>query len=324
MATRKKTRTRNKSAKPTGTKKVSKKAAKKKIILASLAVSAGILSFFGWKYFKKKKTSTSGNDFDAILKLNNNVIEPPVMQMPAPAPKQTAKSAYTINTGNSTSNNNFPLKKGSKGDLVRQLQDALLQKYGKSILPKYGADGDFGSETVNALKKLNLPASIDQSTFNVITAVTKIDVSLVGKELYTAANAKNYSAALSSLKKLKSTDDYAKANDVFKSYRVNGVHQTIVNGLLNTFSSTAQKDAIKMELLRMGLQYDGNKWSLSGLDGVSLITVEPTTVWVNGKESVKVPAKMVLGNEVSKRLDYTLFENNGKYFLVNTKSVQYV
>ena len=30
---------------------------------------------------------------------------------------------------------------------------------------------------------------------------------------------------------------------------------------------------------------------------------------------------MVLGNEVTKRLDYTLFENNGKHFLVQTKSV---
>jgi hypothetical protein len=31
---------------------------------------------------------------------------------------------------------------------------------------------------------------------------------------------------------------------------------------------------------------------------------------------------MVLGNEVTKRLDYTLFENNGKHFLVQTKSNQ--
>lgn len=72
----------------------------------------------------------------------------------------------------------------------------------------------------------------------------------------------------------------------------------------------------------MGLQFDGNKWSLSGFDGVSIVTIEPATVWVNSSETIQVPAKMVLGNEVSKRLDYTLFENNGKHFLVQTKSIQ--
>jgi hypothetical protein len=46
----------------------------------------------------------------------------------------------------STRNDNFPLKKGSKGDNVRRLQNALL-KLNPSALPKYGADGDFGNET---------------------------------------------------------------------------------------------------------------------------------------------------------------------------------
>lgn len=114
------------------------------------------------------------------------------------------------------------------------------------------------------------------------------------------------------------------ANTVFKENRINGVRQTIVNGLLSVFSTDAQKQAIKFEFLRIGLQFDGNKWSLSGLDGLPIITKEATMVWVNATKGVKVPARMVLGNEVSKRLDYTLFENKGKYFLVNTKSVQYL
>jgi hypothetical protein len=33
---------------------------------------------------------------------------------------------------------------------------------------------------------------------------------------------------------------------------------------------------------------------------------------------------MVLGNEVTQRLDFTLFENNNKYFLVKTQSVKYL
>jgi hypothetical protein len=74
----------------------------------------------------------------------------------------------------------------------------------------------------------------------------------------------------------------------------------------------------------MGLQFDGNKWSLSGFDGLPIITAMQTRVWINATESVKVPARMVLGNELSKRLDYTLFENGGKHFLVQSKTVKYL
>jgi hypothetical protein len=48
-----------------------------------------------------------------------------------------------------TTPSDFPLKKGSKGSLVQRLQLAL----GKDKLPKFGIDGDFGTETLNALKK---------------------------------------------------------------------------------------------------------------------------------------------------------------------------
>lgn len=303
-----------------------KKQQKKKIIIASLAVgAAGILGYFGWQYLKKKKEAKNGGDLDEVLKTTNTTT--PAYQPDAvytkPKTNSAPKATYTI-TKPVADKNAFPLKKGSNGNNVQLLQEALIAKYGKSILPKYGADGDFGSETVNALKKAGLPATINESTFNVLTQGMKADSSSIGKDLYSAATAKNYNKVLSLLKQLQSTEDYATANEVFKSDRINGVRQTIVNGLLNTFTSDTQKQQIKFEFLRMGLQFDGNKWSLSGFDGKPIITAETTTVWVNAVEGVKVPAKMVLGNEVSRRLDYTLFENNGKYFLVNTKSVTYL
>jgi hypothetical protein len=49
------------------------------------------------------------------------------------------------------------------------------------------ADGDFGTETLNALKKAGLPSSITESTFNVLTQSSKIDKSTLGKDLYNAA-----------------------------------------------------------------------------------------------------------------------------------------
>lgn len=303
-----------------------KKQQKKKIIIASIAVgAAGILGYFGWQYLKKNKEAKKSGDLDEVVKTNTSITSP--VYNPAPVYTQpktiTPKTSYTAPKP-AIDKNAFPLKKGSRGNNVRLLQEALIAKYGKTILPRFGADGDFGSETINALKKAGLPASINESTFNVLTQGIKAESSNVGKELYNAAVAKNYNKVLSLLKQMQTTEDYSAANTEFKKERINGVRQTIVNGLLNTFTTAAQKEAIKFEFLRMGLQFDGDKWSLSGFDGKPVVTVEATTVWVSATEGVKVPAKMVLGNEVSRRLDYSLFENNGKYFLVNTKSIQYL
>lgn len=300
---------------------LSKKQQKKKIIVASLAVgAAGILGYFGWKYLQKSKAAKSGGDVNDVLKtIKSNYDPKPVYTFAKPTTKNTPASPQSIMESDS-----FPLKKGSRGNNVRLLQEALIAKYGKSILPKYGADSDFGTETVNALKKAGLSAAITESAFNVLTQGAKVDVSVLSKELFNAASSKNYAKAISLLKKMQTTEDYISTNEIFKQNRIGGVRQTIVNGLLNVFTTDAQKQAIKFEFLRIGLQFDGKEWSLSGLDGMPIMTNESTMVWVSANEGVKVPARMVLGNEVTKRLDYTLFENKGKYFLVNTKSVQYL
>jgi len=54
----------------------------------------------------------------------------------------------------------FPIKKGSKGDKVREIQQILLG-IDANALPKYGADGDFGSETESALFKYLNKKSVD-------------------------------------------------------------------------------------------------------------------------------------------------------------------
>src|SRR5258705_4552732 len=220
----------------------------KKIIVESIAVGAtGILGYFGWQYLKKKKDAKKSGDLDEVLKTTSTSvsIETPVYTPPK-ANTTISKTATTYITPKTvTDKSDFPLKKGSKGNNVRLLQEALITKYGKDILPKYGADGDFGTETANALKKAGLPATINESTFNVVTQSVKVDKSTLGKDLYNAAIAKNYNKALSLLKQLQSTEDYSAANEVFKQNRINGVRQTIVNGLLNMFTTPAQKEVIK-------------------------------------------------------------------------------
>lgn len=320
--TKKKTATRPNAARKAPSKK---KTQKKRLIITSLAVGAtGIIGYFGWQYFKKKREAKGNRDIDAlIMSMDTPIVA--TTSLPTNKPKiKTKTSTYTPAT-TVESNDEFPLIKGSKGENVRRLQQALITKYGKQVLPKYGADGDFGSEMLAALKKLGLPSTITQSTLNVISQGTVTNPSVLGKELFSAASAKDYAKAIAALKKMKSVDDYTAANTVFKEGRINGgVRQTLVNGLLNVFTAETQKQAIKFEFLRMGLQFDGSKWSLSGFDGLPIVTMAPTSVWLNATESVKVPARMVLGNEVSRRLDYTLFENGGKHFLVQTKTVNYL
>ncbi len=55
---------------------------------------------------------------------------------------------------------NFPLKKGSRGARVTQVQSIFL-KIDKKLLPKFGADGDFGSETEEAISKILGKKTID-------------------------------------------------------------------------------------------------------------------------------------------------------------------
>lgn len=304
------------------TKPSAKKQRKKKIIITTLAVGAtGILGYFGWQYFKKKKQAKQNDIENLVQNLKEPILTEPIY---TPKPKVASKKTSYNTTPFIERTDDFPLKKGSKGETVRRLQEALIAKYGKNVLPKYGADGDFGSETVNALTKLELPTTITESTLNVIVQGTTINPATLGKDLYNAALAKDFTKTVALLQKLKTVDDYTKASEQFKLGRINGVRQTIVNGLLNVFTTETQKQKIKFEFLRIGLQFDGSKWSLSGIDGLPIVTTLPTTVWVNARESVKVPARMVLGNEVSKRLDYTLFENKGKYFLVQSKNVKYL
>ena len=64
------------------------------------------------------------------------------------------------------------LKKGMKGDDVKELQQVLI-KLGYQ-LPKYGADGDYGTETINAVKefqtknKLTVDGIFGPKSYNVL------------------------------------------------------------------------------------------------------------------------------------------------------------
>jgi hypothetical protein len=108
--------------------------------------------------------------------------QPQPFPSPSPSPSPTPTSV-------------FPLKKGSKGAKVKELQNLILQ-FDKKALPKFGADSDFGSETEAALVKLTgkktinsqseldaLRTRLNKANFPYITPSDKID-NPIGRPLF--------------------------------------------------------------------------------------------------------------------------------------------
>jgi len=106
----------------------------KKIIAGALAV-AGI--YLLYRYFRKPKGS-----FEPSVST-----EPPPPYVPTRDPKDS-----------------YPLKKGSKGANVKSLQELIL-KIDSTLLPKFGADGDFGSETEAAVQRLLNKTIVDANDY---------------------------------------------------------------------------------------------------------------------------------------------------------------
>lgn len=319
------------------------------IMLTALAIgAAGVLGVLGWQYMKKRKQKNNPG-LDETLLRNQSTITPSgtITDTMSPLPGNVATTPYIPDSIGPITNSNagssgrksstitsegFPLKRGSKGENVRQLQEALIAKYGSEILPKYGADGAFGAEVVAALKKTKLPATISETLFNVLiqsngsagAANESNTLSTLAKSIYNAVTKRDFTTVLSLLKKIKSSADYSTVSTAFKEYRINGVRQTLVNGLLNVFSSSTQKEQLRLAFAQMGLVYDGSKWSLSGINGIPIITVMPAKVWINATTAMTVPGRMVLGHEVNRRLQYVLFVNGGRHFLVHSDYIRHL
>jgi hypothetical protein len=83
----------------------------------------------------------------------------------------------------------FPLRKGSKGGKVIELQKAILQ-YDSTLLGKYGADGDFGTITENALKSILGKTSAD-SQDDIDAIIKKADDKKQNAETQAKVNASN-------------------------------------------------------------------------------------------------------------------------------------
>lgn len=239
---------------------------------------------------------------------------------------------------NGSNSDSFPLKKGSRGEYVRQLQQALMDNHGVKILPKYGADGVFGNEVIAALKKLKYPTTVSQSLFNVIVKTESSTNSGTGKDadtasgsakqkatdLFMALSARNYVKTMSVLNSINSVEMYSEVNTHFLTKRLFGIRKTVVTGTLDTFTDAKQKQAIRMSFIRMGLQYDGNKFTLSGLSGLQIKTLRPTEIWSDKGQTAISAGGVVLGQLLAQRMGLTLFESGGNQFIVLSNDVQVI
>ncbi|MES2565488.1 MAG: hypothetical protein V4565_01400 [Bacteroidota bacterium] len=114
---------------------------RKQILIGLTVLGTGVAGFLGWNYWKNKRKAKLEED-------SSSITESPSINTPV------------------ARNDDFPLKRGSKGNRVTQLQNALVKKYGAAILPKYGVDGMFGKEVEAALVRAKLPTSVNETTYN--------------------------------------------------------------------------------------------------------------------------------------------------------------
>jgi len=306
-----------------------KKSNKGKYILIGL----GVVAVAGTAiYFATRKKSTSDIVSDEI----NDSFDVTTPSKPT-------------SSGSGNRNSGFPLKKGSRGDLVQNVQEALIKKYGASILPKWGADGIWGSEMQTALIAKGLPTTIDADSFTKIVTSSgstnsgsgsssgttnkpskkgKFNPSLVATNLRVAIIDDNFSMALKWLSRIWTVKGYKMVSTYFKKKRIGGVRKTIVNALLTQFWKSSEKKKLNEHFYRIGLKYNGSQWSLSGLDEIlcdRIKTIKPAMVWNASGKKIKVPQETILGHFIDAKNDITKFRTlDNKILFTTTKCICYV
>ncbi len=128
---------------------------KSKNLLLLGGIGALILIILNWDklmaFAKGSSTATAGNN-NAVSGSSSTVITS------SPGSSSTGPVSQKANPTEL-------LRKGSKGASVLSLQQMIVDGWGSAYLPKYGVDGDFGSETEAALKAITGGTSTTLTTF---------------------------------------------------------------------------------------------------------------------------------------------------------------
>lgn len=216
----------------------------------------------------------------AVMNRSDRSLKPAAPIPALPAGTQT----QVIVNSNSRS---FPLKKGTRGEIIKVLQKALLAMGGQaashiratSIKPDGTADGIFGSGMEKALRAAGFPVIVSESTFSKIIAAGRAKASSnvpsikdnrsLANELIKAANDRNLFTTISGLQKIQDVTQYTAVSSHFKNIRILGVRVTsLVNALLSVAFKRNEpaKVKIRAEFHRIGLKQNADGvWYIPGL-----------------------------------------------------------
>lgn len=132
---------------------------KRKVMFVLIGLGVVGIAGTAYYFYNRNKQGQSGS-------LNDFLTAEEQASLPLlPDFTQSNNSPQTQPSGKENGTGVFPIKKGSKGKLVKLIQMALIKKYGKEVLPKWGADGQWGQETTDALIANGYPIEIDRNTF---------------------------------------------------------------------------------------------------------------------------------------------------------------
>ena len=132
----------------------------------------------------------------------------------------------------------FPIKKGSKGDKVKEIQQILVG-IDANALPRYGVDGDFGIETEAALFKYLNKKSVDKQD-DIIT-LNGLKDAAQGQNLQNSVNSTRIAIGNQVLQDLKSSGKSLYAKDIvdvitggldFSGKETNPTSKTVVTNAL--------------------------------------------------------------------------------------------
>ncbi len=192
------------------------------------------------------------------------------------------ESSPSTGQGSSSSGKaTFPLSKGSKGAKVTELQQAI----GVENLPKYGADGDFGSETEAALLSVLGKKTVDsQSDIDKIVTIRSNAAATAEKKAQTqAADSSRIDLAKKFIAAFKRGDSFQAITDTAVR---KGVYEPVSKRFIDEdVSSTVKKGAVitpnRIEMASNGWLYlIGSKTSSWGglsikIDSTSYVRVSP-------------------------------------------------
>ncbi len=235
----------------------------------------GIGALFGGGYLLYNYFQNKASGADTIILNPRNATTAPPRNLPATNPIVTQNR------------NQFPLKKGARGNLVLLLQKALLAIGGtpatfirSTSMPGHTPDGVFGSGTAKALLAAGFPTTVTEAVFSRLQAMTDSpsggtsSSQSIAVAISKAANERNLFSVLSGLQKIQDAKGYVGVSNFFKNVRITGTRvSSLVNALLSVAFRTNEPAKIKIraEFRRMGLlQNNRGIWSIPSLGALGM------------------------------------------------------